>query len=393
MTDYTASTLAQVTTHLNSSVNAAGGDRVRLTSGVTGHLVIRNEFTGFTELIPDDSASQPDLLSVVVEPATLGSGDRPSFIRLDGLHIGGSSGTGSSGDTVRFQETDDCEIINCTVRSSTTQTSPPDPLDGKVGINVENSNRVKVNNNDCQYFHTGIRMLGNDVAECNENFVNHLAADGFKFSGDNYTIRDNEDGGFHHELEGGHMDFMQFNSIDTATIRGNVCLMQNVPNVQGLFANTSFTTSNLTIEQNIISTSQQNAVQLKTGSGNICRNNTVINIKQSNGPATIDIGSSGTSTGNFHSRHFGHTLGPTNYLVDQEDQDIYYPGLARFGTFPDVGITIDDLDNTTLPAGIGAATRISELLSNAPTLKPHRRPIRIGGGVRLLSGGIPLITG
>jgi len=363
----TATVVAEVTggtasvngpTELAAALSSAvSGDTLTLASGNYGALSLTKTFTNYVTIEAANPAAPPVFTSFVLTNC--------AYIKVDGVHVSGTSDGGSGGRFMHVNGGNHIQILNC-------------EINGSVNGSYEGAHAFQIQNNPSfvtfsgNYVHdalNGIVVFGCTNFVCSENVVDYIGADFFKLAGVNTGLFENNTGGGHlFPNATAHADFMQFQSTSSdIIIRGNVYLAQNNERAQGIFLKDG-TYTNVLIENNIIISGKANALFVNPpASGVTIRYNTALNtvgLGHNNASASAPSGS--TVENNIVSNTVG-SLSGTNVVAQYlagAGQPYYYASLYA-DVVKDLGVTIADL--APVPGSLaetkGAYARIAELLA------------------------------
>ncbi len=314
--------------------NAKGGDIIELASGNYGSVDFDNlSFSDYVTITSADGNQGAVFSEISVSDV--------SFLHIDGVEVNHGSTSGSSR-----------------------------------GIDVQDSDHVKITNNYVHDVNVGYVALSSNNVEFSNNTVDRVGADGFKFSGlTDFLIENNEHLGTTFQDGGAHMDFIQFvGSSSDGVIRGNVMLVENAVNVQGIYLdNGSY--SDILIEQNIIYTGLTRGISVTDRFGNasgiVIQNNTVLNTPDDGSKTSIISAPSGSvvkdniQTTLAGSQYLGNDgSGGIRLQHDNPNASFYYDDYFVNAT-DGAGLTLEDLRPVEGSAAesVGAYARLLELLN------------------------------
>jgi hypothetical protein len=356
--------MAKIYVSNNSELTAAlssakGGDQILLEPGKYGSIKLSNlNFDSFVTL----RSADPD------NEAVLGYTDieNSSYIRLDDLVVDNSGSR-----QVDISNSNNIEVLNSEVRGE-------GPVPNTFGILVTNgSNNVTLTNNYVHNVDVGITILGGSDHTINENYVDYVYSDYFKFSVvQDILIENNTGGGNTFPGPEVHTDFIQFQgSSSDIVIRGNVFLAQNSERPQGIFLG-KHVYDNVLIEQNIIYSGKVNAIKVFDGSNIVVRDNTLLSTPDvGHDVAVVSVPSGSVVENNIYTHTSGGFSG-SNVIAQWDDpNDInHYSDLFVNAEVGLGGITLEDLRPVegSLTETKGAYDRLMELLTGTPyTPEPY----------------------
>ncbi|MEL6919567.1 MAG: right-handed parallel beta-helix repeat-containing protein [Pseudomonadota bacterium] len=350
-----------------SSANA--GDTILLASGNYGDVDFEGiKFNDYVTIASADGAKGAVFEDIDIE--------NTSYLRLDGIHV--DSGGGRSG--IWISDSDHIDILNSEINGPEDAPYPIDDLN--FGIEVrDGSHDIRIEGNDVHHVLNGIANFGTRDFEIVENNVNLIGADAYKFAGVKHGLIKNNTGPTEfHASDEAHADFMQFQGAPSShlEISGNVLLLQNRFDMQGIFFGGKGGHNNLLIEENIVYTQMGNGISINEGDGSTItiQHNTVVNALSADFPVTrIKAPGGSTVEYNINSLKKG-TLDGKNIEIQHTDTrgDFHYSDLFE-NAHTSRGITLEDLVPVegSLAETYGAVNRLNELL-NGTSSEPANDP-------------------
>ena len=277
---------------LNALQTAVGGDTIAVEPGNYGGLSITQTYSSEVIVFADDPENRPVFTSITLTNC--------SNLTFDGMRDEGAAGYQlriAGGSNITYKNG---TIISTNVGGKATYAS------GVTNLTYENN--IIGGGEDA--FHL--------VAMTTLNVINNTHTGNFTFN------------------PGDHLDFLQIRlGASNVHIRGNVFIVGNAPNVQGIFFDDG-PYVNMLVEQNIIYTGMLNGIKYGGGgseSGNTYRNNTVVNAPGlvhtqtsiiasgtiTGNIATAPSGSAGIVSGNLILHHNGSTSDQYSYNTNLVD--------------------------------------------------------------------------
>ncbi|MHA3980922.1 right-handed parallel beta-helix repeat-containing protein [Halovulum sp. GXIMD14794] len=360
MATYTVSSKSELQSALSS---ASGGDTIRLESGSYGDLRITQDFASNVTIVSDDpQGARFDTVEF--------SG--ASNITLDGVRVGGTSTAG------RYVEVVDGSH-HITIKNS--EIGGPSGSYNGFGIYASLSSDLVYENNYIHHVTNGIANFQNSDIVLKGNVIDHIGGDSFKFGGIDGGLIENNTGAAHiNAPAGAHNDFMQFQGTPSndIVIRGNILLPANEATTQGIFFNTSGSSDNILIEQNIILAALLRGISLEDPTNVTIRYNTVLDLPGVAGdPTKILTNDSATVEHNIWTSYAGGTEG-TNVVVQHDNANDTNYLYDLFKDYQGVGTTLEGLmpvDGSSVDEK-GAYARLIELLTGeAPSVPTGSDPV------------------
>ena len=348
MTDYLVANAKELQTALSK---ASGGDVISLKSGDYGQF----DFTGlnFSSQVVIRSADGKQ--GATFDKITV---ENCSNLRIDSVHVDYPSNSGQS--AVHILDSSRISFVNSEVNGK---------VDGDytgpfAGIYVTgDTSGLVIANNDLHHVHRGMVFYGGRDLTVSGNTVDYIGEDAFNFGNIKGGLIENNVGPTHFfPASGAHSDFMQFaGSGSGLVIRGNVMLLEDQFNMQGIFLNNG-TFNDVLIEQNLIYTGMMNGIYVSSGAGVVVKNNTLINAPGYASDATIiRLLEGGVVQDNIFTNKTGGTKG-SNTIVQYLDPkgDNYIGDLFSNGTT----IAPEKLASVLANLGNEGAYKLLEALSS-----------------------------
>jgi len=234
MTEIYVSSTSELMSALSS---AQSGDVILVEPGSYGAVKLSN--INFNDYVTIRSAD-PDNEAVFQNIELVNS----SYIRLDDLVV--DKGPDSGARLVEIYSSDHIAVVNSEIRGD-------GPIPNTFGIYTNDGvSNLTITNNHVHNVDVGITTFSANNVLINENYVDYVYSDYYKFGGVQGVLFENNTGGGH-TFPGveTHTDFVQFQgSASDVVIRGNVFLAQNNERPQGIFLG-KFEYNDILIEQNI----------------------------------------------------------------------------------------------------------------------------------------------
>lgn len=357
---------------LKSALSAAkAGDTIVLESGNYGEVDLKGyDFKDYVTLKSADSQDRAVFDDIQIEDS--------SYLRLDDIHVD-SNGARAG---IWISSSHHIDVINSEVNGPIRNSPPID----KVGFGIEvreGSHHINLEGNYVHHVLNGIVNFGTDDFELVGNTVNYVGADAYKFAGvDGGLIKNNFGPTHFYPTDDAHADFMQFQGDPSSNlvIEGNVLLLQNRFDMQGIFFGGTGGHNNLLITDNIVYTQMANGISINEGNGNTITitHNTLINALSDVGPVTrINAPSASNSQYNIVSQKKGEIAG-NNIEVQHRDPkaDFHFSDLF-VNAHRSQGISLEDLlpVEGSLAETYGAIDRLTELLDmDEPDPRPEPTP-------------------
>lgn len=180
---------------------------------------------------------------------------------------------------------------------------PNTPLGGRGFYVGDGSQDISIDACSVYDIAKGVVLIGARDVRLTDNHFDRLRSDTMQVSTcSDCIIKNNFGARLYYPQQGDHCDFIQFtggNSRDFQ-VSGNVSLLENIGNVQGIFLDdASF--DNIEITDNIISTGMGRGITISEGNGNTATFNTVIHIVGSTRSKASIIGGALRSEHNIYS--------------------------------------------------------------------------------------------
>ncbi|CUH49079.1 right-handed parallel beta-helix repeat-containing protein [Ruegeria atlantica] len=279
-------------------IQATAGDRINLASGDYGAVQLRGlSFDRTVTLVAQGDVRFDSL--VVLETRNL---------RLEGIRVEAAGGRAA----IRIMRSHNIAISHADIGGPSNRMAPMNAV--KFGIEIRDySSNITIENSYVHDVLNGIAHFGTAGFTLSGNRIDHIGADAFKFAGVDRGMIQNNFGPTHfYPAEDTHADFMQFQGPPSKNleIRGNLLLLQNRFDMQGIFFGGKGTHDNLAIEQNIIFTRMANGIRVSNGQNISVRHNTLINAFAAERPVTrISVPSGSVVQKNIESRKKGKLEG------------------------------------------------------------------------------------
>ena len=274
MTDYLVANAKELQTALSK---ASGGDVISLKSGDYGQFDFNGlNFSSQVVIRSADGKQGATFDKITVENC--------SNLRIDSVHVDYPSNGGQS--AVHILDSSRISFVNSEVNGKV-DGDYSGPFTG-IYVTGDTSDLV-ISNNDLHHVLRGMVFYnGSKDLTVSGNTVDYISADAFNFGSVKGGLIENNVGPTHFfPASGAHSDFMQFGgNCSDLIIRGNVLLLENQFNMQGIFLGRN-TFNNVLIEQNLIYTGMMNGIYVSSGTGVVVKNNTLINAPGYASDATI----------------------------------------------------------------------------------------------------------
>ncbi|WP_172300483.1 LamG-like jellyroll fold domain-containing protein [Pseudoruegeria sp. HB172150] len=360
MANITVSNSAELKSALSS---AKAGDTILLESGNYGDVDLENlNFSDYVTITSADGANGAVFDSLTVVDS--------SYLRIDGVHVDSDSGRAG----IWVSGSDHLEIVNSEINGPLDDAGAMDEL--RFGIEVrDGSHDIVIENNYVHHAMNGIANFGTSDFEIIGNNVNYIGSDAFKFAGvENGLIKNNIGPTHFYPYDDAHADFMQFQGEPSHNIEiiGNVLLLENRTDMQGIYFGGVGGHSDIVIEQNIIYTHMNNGIYIVDGVGSTITisHNTLINSMTGRQEVTrITAPSGSTIEYNIMSMKSGELDGKNLEMQFTDESGAYhYDDLFANADTTD-GITLEDLVPVegSMAESYGAYERLMELLNGETT--------------------------
>lgn len=365
MADIYVSNRAELLTALN---NARGGETIVLRNGEYGALDLSGKTYASNVTIKAASPLAADFDEISLTNC--------KNLTFSGIHV--DSPSNSAGALFEVAGCSNITLQNSEVNGKVDNVYPiTGPMHG-IFI-TDGSSGVKVLNTSVHDVLNGITSFGVTNLNLTGNTIDRVGADAFKFSRvDTATIENNTGPKYIYPDSSTHSDFMQFQgpASSNLVIRGNVFLLQNDANTQGIFLAGEGGHTNVLIEQNIIYTEMANGIAVEGGKNVRIYNNTLINsLNDREGVTTINA-SGADIRNNIVSQKNGEVAG-SNLEIQHLDARGDYHYSDVFQNFSATGgITLEDLKPVagSLAEKMGAYSRLTQLLNGTTAPAPAPAP-------------------
>lgn len=265
-------------TELIQALNSAeGGELIQLGGGFYDAVDIHD--FAFSSYVTIQSANSSD-------PAVFSNIEfkRSSYVRVNNVRVNhpGREGIGI------FDASHHIQVLNSEVygQNQFDRNNPSyEQVSSLYAVNVNGDvNNILIENIDAHDVKSSAYLFTNiSDSEIRENKCDWVASDCYKFSSADGILFENNFGARNiHSSPTAHVDFVQAQgTMSNSIFRGNVALMASPQSFQGLFFDDA-TFTNLTFEDNLISTSSIRGISVSSpkngtpSSGIVARNNTVL---------------------------------------------------------------------------------------------------------------------
>ena len=297
MTDYLVANAKELQTALSK---ASGGDVISLKSGDYGQFDFNGlNFSSQVVIRSADGKQGATFDKITVENC--------SNLRIDSVHVDYPSNGGQS--AVHILDSSRISFVNSEVNGKV-DGDYSGPFTG-IYVTGDTSDLV-ISNNDLHHLFRGMVFYnGSKDLTVSGNTVDYTSTDAFSFGSVQGGLIENNVGPTHfYPSSGAHSDFMQFGgNCSDLIIRGNVLMLENQFNMQGIFLGGN-TFNDVLIEQNLIYTGMMNGIYVSDGTGIVVKNNTLINAPGYASDATIiRLPSGSISQDNIFTNKTGGTKG------------------------------------------------------------------------------------
>lgn len=343
------------------------GDRLLLASGAYGSLDLRDVvFAPAISVEPLDWAAPPVFTSINLSEV--------NGFSVNGIVVAyGVTQSPLSTYAVNIQGGGDISLKRMEIASAADGVAGNDAF----GINIRNSARISVSDNNIHDVYRGVAVLDSDNVTVSRNVIRVAGSDGVVARGAvGLSILDNYFADFAIvDLELQHPDAIQLwsryalRANQDIVIRGNLIRRSVGDRSQGVFVNTpEFATKNLLIEHNVIEQSMAQGIAVANGDGVVIKNNTVIPHDYQADKPGIEIRAPAANTFVADNIAMAYRLADGALASGNVTADYFNPWISSFiGRLIEAPASPSRASDFAPLGGVGAAAYVRDLWPGDPS--------------------------